>query len=105
MFEKFLIEHDLLDRFRSAFCNQAVRNNWYGVDEWIRHRGKYSQAIAVSFAFSWEDTKLGHDFWEDVNNKWFDFLAINNIESNRKIPRDDVQDSLNIKTLKDISNE
>jgi hypothetical protein len=83
MFEQFLISENILLKFIQEFRMDTT--NFIHAEQWIERRGRYSPDIAVYFAFDWENTQDGYDYWENIALKWKLFMQEHNIETNRRV--------------------
>jgi hypothetical protein len=99
MFEQFLTNEGLLGEFVRKY--NPDDHSGTPASDWIRDKAMFSPTVAVVFAFPWGD---GEEWlkWRDVHVRWIGFMRDNGIKPNRSIPRDDIKDSLNRKTLKNI---
>lgn len=66
---RFLKEKGIYGEFSKNFREQfLIRKKWLltiGGDYWDVVEGEL-----INYAFSWRDTKQGHEFWERVSDEW-----------------------------------
>jgi len=76
-FYNFLVDNKVLDQFIYNFDNYKLKEMNYSE---LLHRNKNDYIL---WAFAWDETPEGHDFWLNLNYKWIDFLHTNNILENK----------------------
>jgi hypothetical protein len=66
---RFLKEKGLYGEFSKNFREQfLIRKKWL-----LTIGGDYCDVVEselINYAFSWIDTKQGHEFWENVSDEW-----------------------------------
>ena len=80
-FKKNFASHTKL---RIAWCKNSYKDSTFSVKE-VASFNDYANNLKekknlISWAFSWKDTKEGHNFWDRVNKIWvYKFESLNNI--------------------------
>ena len=69
-FRLFLVENDVLDKY-IKYADKEKEKSKYTFSRYIRQ--------IIDWAFKWTDTEEGRIFWLDLDNKWRDKCAAENI--------------------------
>lgn len=73
-FEKFLHDKNIFDSFFENYKNQYLNFHIDIFDEVIDVYDYFY------FAFDWEYTDEGDDFWLNINDEWYDYCNDNNLD-------------------------
>ena len=69
-FFAFLKENDAYDKWiHNLFNRHPIDDiNWWDNYNQLLYGNKYDKAI--TYAFIWDETKEGYQFWDNLNNEW-----------------------------------
>lgn len=73
-FENFLNSKNLSELFNSHYKNENINFN---VDIYDDTTHLYDYFI---HAFDWEFTEEGEDFWDNINEEWYDYIELKNLQ-------------------------
>lgn len=82
MFLGFLKDESI---YRQYIRNLIRESGLYSLDKLKEYIYFYSETVFINYAFDWDETNEGGDFWNNVNYKWMCELIkhIGNVQSNR----------------------
>ena len=87
---RFLKENGVYRAFINEFnmpCQKEQRNIWLSVHQNSLQNTKLNEYCEgmkeknqiVNFAFKWVDSEQGHEFWEEISEKWKKYCRDNKI--------------------------
>jgi hypothetical protein len=74
LFKHFLKKHKALKFFNENLKSRGIKD----LDVWLM---KVSSFSFISGAFGWSGTPQGTEYWQELANKWRDFLHTKGIQS------------------------
>lgn len=71
--------------YRKYIRNLIRESGLYSIAKLKEYTYFYSEAVFISYAFDWDETDEGGDFWNNVNYKWmYEMIKhMGNVPSNR----------------------
>lgn len=73
-FVSFLKNNNCYKQFRKGFYTPYLRDSYHNSSKECFSqklmRTNYDYRFFLSYAFEWNDTKEGYDFWYSVRHKW-----------------------------------
>ena len=69
-FRLFLVENDVLDKY-IKYANKEKKKSKYTFSRYIKQ--------IIDWAFKWTDTEEEWEFWHDLDRKWRNKCAVENI--------------------------
>lgn len=73
LFLKFLLKNDLYQKYIDNLTNKTIFQEDEAFISMFPIKEKYE---LINFAFSWENSYEGFDFWSSSNKDWTDFVRI-----------------------------